>query len=249
MKKQIAVRHFSSATLMSRAAAEYVAETLSSAANSRGYATLVLAGGSTPGQLYGLLASEDYKNKIPWAKIYCFWGDERFVPAVHKYSNYKMAYEALLSRVPVAPENIYPVPVELGWRESASAYEDSLKNFFKQRQGSEDSSAVCFDLVLLGVGGDGHTASIFPGSPALGGQRWVEAVAAPVGIRPRNPITLTPALFNTARQVLFLAAEGKKEIVERIFGKAGGAAEGFPAAKISAQKKVSVFIADRDVQD
>ena len=246
MKTLIALRHFPNTTLLSRAAAEYVTEVVSSAVHHQGYATLVLSGGSTPRHLYELLALEEYKNKIPWARIYFFWGDERCVSSDHPDSNFKMAVEALISRVPVMPENIYRIPVELGWQESASVYEGVLKNFFLLRAGGKTTPAVFFDLVLLGLGEDGHTASIFSGSTALGGQRWVEAVAAPAGIRPRNRITMTLALLNKADHVLFLAGGEKKEIVEKIFERAGGEADQYPAAKIRAKKKVSVFIADRD---
>jgi 6-phosphogluconolactonase len=246
MNKLIAVRHFSSATLMSHAAAEQVADTLISAVSRQGYATLVLSGGATPRQLYGLLAAEKYTSIIPWAKTNFFWGDERFVPTDHPDSNYRMAYDALLSHAPVAPENIFRIPVELGWLESASAYEATVRKFFHQHPGSCAGGAACFDLVLLGVGQDGHTAALFSGSPALDDERWVAAVRAPDGTGPEKRITMTPAVLNKADQVLFLAAEGKKEIAARVFEDAGGDVSQYPAAKIRAQGQVSMFISDGD---
>ena len=249
MQKLITVRHFPNADILSHAAAEHVADILISAVSRQGYATLVLSGGATPRQLYGLLAAEKSINIIPWANIAFFWGDERFVPSGHQDSNYRMASKALLSRVPAAPENIYRIPVELGWRESASTYGAVVKNFFLQRSGRGAEQAVFFDLVLLGVGEDGHTASLFPGSPALDDTHWVAAVEAPAGIQPQKRITMTLTLLNKADQVLFLASGGKKEIAHRIFEKHDGTADEYPAAKIRAQKNVSVFIADLDVPD
>ena len=148
------------AELFEAAAAEFAAQA-SQAVRASGRFTVALSGGSTPKALYSLLAT---KSNIPWDKIYFFWGDERHVPPDHPESNYRMANEALLSKVPVRPENIFRIHAEE--KDAAAAalqYEQALKDFFHLSPGQFPR----FDLVLLGTGPDGHTASLFPGTAAL----------------------------------------------------------------------------------
>ncbi len=244
MSRRGAIRHFPDPLSMNRRAAGYVAEVLSSAVTQQGYASLVLSGGSTPLRLYELLTGQPYAATIPWARVCFFWGDERFVPADHQDSNYRLAWGALLSRVPAVGENIYPVPVGLGWHESARAYEAVLKKFFRERAGSSEGPQARFDLVLLGLGKDGHTASVFPCSPDCCGQGWVSAVQSPEGVQPRRRITMTTARLSKSERVLFLATGEKKDIVDRVFG-SGEAAGDYPAGNIRAQKQISVFLSDQ----
>ena len=134
---------------------------LREAVRANGRFTVALSGGSTPKTLYSLLAT---KPDIPWDKIYFFWGDERHVPPDHPESNYRMANEALLSKVPVRAENIFRIHAEE--KDAAAAalqYEQTLKDFFHLSPGEFPR----FDLILLGMGPDGHTASLFPGTAAL----------------------------------------------------------------------------------
>lgn len=245
MNSAIDVRHFPDAELMSRAAAAHVVQALAAAVRSRGLASLVLSGGATPRRLYRLLAGKGCRHAVAWDRIFFFWGDERCVPPDHPDSNYRMASEELLSRVPASDERICRIPVELGWRQAARAYEAVLKNFFNRPE-APACPPGCFDLVLLGVGGDGHTASVFPGAPPPGRGRWVVPAAAPAGIQPPRRVTLTPGALSAAERVLFLAAGDKQDIVRRIFEVGGAGAAGYPAATIRARSQVSVFIADRD---
>ena len=148
----------------------------------RGLFTVSLSGGSTPLGLYSLLAHEpSIRSQLAWDKIHFFWGDERHVPPDHRDSNYRMANEALLSKVPVPAGNIHRIRGEShDAREAAEEYEKALRQFFHLRNGEFPT----FDLVLLGMGTDGHTASLFPGTEALYEQRrlvfanWVKEFSA-----------------------------------------------------------------------
>src|SRR5215218_7621285 len=166
---------------------------------------VALAGGSTPKALYDLLAT-GYRDALHWSKVHVFFGDERAVPSDHKDSNYRMAREALLSRIPLG--SVHRMRGELDPREAAALYEKELTAFF----GGEPS----FDLILLGIGEDGHTASLFPRTPALDVRdRWV--VENPVEKLGTTRITLTVPAINEAQKVAFLVAgEGKAEALKEI---------------------------------
>ena len=186
------------AELFEAAAAEFAAQA-AQAVRANGRFTVALSGGSTPKTLYSLLAT---KPGIPWDKICFFWGDERYVPPDHPDSNYRMANEALLSKVPVRAENVFRVHAEQ--KDAAAAavqYEQALKDFFHLPTGQFPR----FDLILLGVGPDGHAASLFPGTSALNeNQRLVVANWVPKFNTHR--ITFTFPVLNAAACVLFLAS-------------------------------------------
>ena len=171
--------------------------------------SLVLSGGSTPQALYQQLASSPYANEVDWSRLHIFWGDERCVPPDHSQSNYRMACQALLEHVPLRPEHIHRMRGELPPEEAALAYAQVLDQFFGERQ-------LQFDLVLLGMGADGHTASLFPHSAALKETlRRVVANYAPSQASWR--ITLTISALNAARQVAFLVSGADKaETLQRV---------------------------------
>ena len=173
-----------------------------------------LSGGSTPRLLYQLLAAPPARNRVPWDRVHWFWGDERFVPYDHPESNFGMAQTAMLSIARVPPDNVHPVPtVGLSPAAAALEYERTLKQFYGAEQ--LDADAPLFDLTLLGIGTDGHTASLFPGSPALAErQRWaIEVLHA----RPEPRISLTFPVLNSSRNVAFLAVgSAKREILGRV---------------------------------
>jgi 6-phosphogluconolactonase len=200
---------YSSSEELSPAAAREFAAKAEEAIEERGRFTVVLAGGSTPETMYGILA-RDYMGRIDWSKVYVFFGDERSVPPHHEDSNLKMASEVLLDHVPVA--NVHRIRGELPPDEAAEAYEEELRKFFQTEDGPR------FNLILLGIGADGHTASLFPWTPALEVQdRWV--VANPVPRLDTTRITLTIPVINAARAVIFLVegqdkAEAVREILE-----------------------------------
>jgi 6-phosphogluconolactonase len=192
----LSVHIYSSSEELSRAAAREFAARAEEAIEERGRFAVVLAGGSTPETMYGILA-RDYIDQIDWSRVYVFFGDERSVPPHHEDSNLKMASEVLLDHVPVA--NVHRIRGELPPDEAAEAYEEELRTFFQ----TEDVPR--FDLILLGLGADGHTASLFPWTPALEVQDcWV--VANPVPRLDTTRITLTVPVINAARVVYFLVA-------------------------------------------
>ena len=185
--------------------------------------TVALSGGSTPKAMFSVLAAEPFLDTVPWSSIYFFWGDERCVPPDHPDSNYRMTSEALLSKVPVPPGNVFRIPAELPKPEQAAeAYTATLTKFFlsgpgANRTGTAPLSRVPrFDLVFLGMGPDGHTASLFPHSTALqAGEQIV--VANYVEKFKAHRITLTAATINNARNVTFLAAgEDKTETLRNV---------------------------------
>lgn len=190
---------------LAHAAAKIIAEDAQKAIAQRGRFVIALAGGSTPKTTYKYLA-RDHADKIDWTKVYAFMGDERFVSPTDPLSNYGMARETLLHDLPIPEDHIYPVPTDKASPiESASAYEKTLRGYFK----GEDLPR--FDLILLGMGDDGHTASLFPNAATIGiRDRWV--VESPAGTMPPpvDRITLTFPAINAARHVVFLVSGEKK---------------------------------------
>jgi 6-phosphogluconolactonase len=188
-------------------AADWLLET---AAAKQGTFVVALSGGSTPRRLYELLASPPRRAAFPWDRTHWFWGDERFVPHDDATSNYRMVREAMLSRVPVPAGNVHPIPTEgLDAEAAAASYERELKRFY-----AADTLAAerpLFDVVLLGLGTNGHTASLFPGMKVLQERRrWVGAMTDPqAGTR----ITLTYPALESAREVAFLVAGADKRPV------------------------------------
>jgi len=172
-----------------------------------------LSGGSTPRPLYEYLATPEIASRFPWNRAHWFWGDERFVPHDHPDSNFRMAREAFLSRVPVPNDNIHAVPTEgVSPEEAAAAYETTLKRFY-----GADTLArgrPLFDVTLLGIGEDGHTASLFPGQPALQEtRRWAVAV---IGAKAEARITLTYPALDSSRDVAFVVTgQEKRQVVAR----------------------------------
>jgi 6-phosphogluconolactonase len=208
---------------LSRRIADWMLEI---AATTDGVFSVNLSGGSTPRRLYQLLAGSPYYDKFPWSRTHWFWGDERFVPHDDTLSNYRMVREALLSHAPIPATNIHPVPTEgITPDEAASAYERELKSFY----GTErlDPARPLFDVTLLGLGPDGHTASLFPGTAVLAERhRWVAAV---VGAKAEARITLTyPALESSRRAAFLIAGAGKRAMLDRL--RRGDT--GLPAARL-----------------
>ena len=195
------------------------------AAASRDRFALCLSGGSTPRRLYQLLAESPYRDALPWDRVHWFWGDERFVPWDHPDSNYGMVRAALLGRVPVPPGNIHGIPTTGTPADAAAAYERVLKSYY----GSEslDPTRPLFDIQILGLGPDGHTASLIPGTSVLDERkRWVAEV---IGGRPEPRITLTYPVLESSRHTAFLVAGAdKRETLSRAM--AGDQA--LPAARI-----------------
>ena len=198
------------------ALARRVADWLLAMSTARGGVfTIALSGGGTPRRLYELLAGPPYRDVFPWHRTHLFWGDERFVPRNDESSNYRMVRDAMLSRAPIPATNIHPIPTEgLTPETAASDYERELKSFY----GAErlDPARPLFDVNLLGLGPDGHTASLFPGTAVLEErERWVAAVVGPKPAR----ITLTyPALESSRHAAFLVAGKEKRDILRRFQG-------------------------------
>jgi 5-dehydro-2-deoxygluconokinase len=206
-KRPVDVAIFSDDDTLMRAAAESLVALGRDAIAARGRFLLALAGGSTPRRLYELLSKPPFVDRIDWSRTHVFWGDERCVASDHPESNYRMTRDALLDRVPIPDENVHRMRGEDDPERAAEAYERLLHEFFGPNEGLPPRS---FDEVLLGMGADGHTASLFPGTPPLiEGRRWVMAqhVEQP---RPMWRITLTPVVLNAAADVSFLVAGAAK---------------------------------------
>jgi 6-phosphogluconolactonase len=201
------LRVFDGAADIARAAAEDLAAAALAAKQAR--FTLALAGGSTPRRLYELLAdpAAAYRARLPWRRIHFFWGDERHVPPDHPDSNYRMAREAMLDRVPVEPASIHRIASELpDARQAAAEYERELRGFFAL---PPRGAWPRFDYLLLGLGEEGHTASLFPGSPAL--RERERLVAAPwVEAQQTFRITVTPPVLDHAARVVLLVSGEQK---------------------------------------
>ncbi|HUU67628.1 MAG TPA: 6-phosphogluconolactonase [Methyloceanibacter sp.] len=208
------------------------------AAGHEGRTIVALSGGNTPKPLYELLAQEPIKSRLPWDRVHWILGDERFVPPSDPESNYGMARAAFLSHVPVPPENLHPVETEgVTLDEAAERYEKMLQGLY----GADmlDPSRPLLNLTLLGLGEDGHTASLLPGEPVLQVRdRWVAPV--PKG-RTEERITLTyPALDSSAAVAFLVSGEGKREVLDKILS----GDTNFPAAHIRPVGEV-IWFADR----
>jgi len=210
------------ALALAHAAAHLIVTESNKAVANKGYFSMALSGGSTPKLLFQLLAQAPYRNNIPWKKTIIAFGDERFVAPTSEDSNYKMAKDALLSLVPIPKKNILMVPtVKVSTTESAKQYEQMLRSHISKKHP--------FDLVLLGIGEEGHTASVFPNSPLINEPKaWVKNIW--VEEKQMDRISFTIPFINNARNVAFLVSGASKAaIVKLLFSKKGAA---LPAAKV-----------------
>ncbi len=194
------VRVYPDVGALSRAVASALVGQISAAGGD--HFTLALAGGSTPRTLYQLLA-RDYHNLTRWDRLLLFWGDERYVPHDDPRSNYRLVRETLLDEIEIPPDHVHPMPTDFSTPdEAARAYETTLRAHFT-------TALPRFDLVLLGMGADGHTASLFPRTRVVQERtRWVVAVRAPV--EPAERLTMTLPVLNAAASVFFLVTGAEK---------------------------------------
>ena len=224
---------------LSRVGAAEFEHVARNAVQARDRFTVSLSGGSTPRGLYSELAKD--AHRLPWNKIYFFWGDERHVPPDDKDSNYRMARETLLSQAPIPPDHVFRMPAEdTDAARVAEQYEQTLRQFFDLKPGELPR----FDLVLLGLGPDGHTASLFPGSPALEERsrlvaaNWVQKFG-------HYRLTLTAPAINNAAEVMFLVSGGEKTAALQSVLYSNAPAEQFPAKLIQPVKGRLLWLVDR----
>lgn len=193
---------FQTAEALAQATAELIVKISMQAIEKRGRFVMSLSGGTTPEYLFTLLAKPAFRDQIPWNKTYIFWGDERFLPSDSKLNNANSAKILLLDHIAIPLKNINPISVEIEPDKAAKQYENVIKKFFKK-----DSPR--FDLILLGLGENGHTASLFPGSDVVfENKKLVSEVY--VAEQQMYRITMTPALINQAYNIIFLV-EGKRK--------------------------------------
>jgi 6-phosphogluconolactonase len=222
------------------AAAEEVVSVTKTAVEENGRFTIALSGGSTPKSLYNLLAT-NARTSLPWDRMFFFWGDERHVRPTDPDSNYRMADEAMLSKVPVPPGNVFRFAAENPDAAAvADAYETTLRKFFKLEPGQTPR----FDLILLGLGPDGHTASLFPGTPALQEKsrlvvaNWVEKLKT-------SRLTLTLPVLNAARCVVFLVSGTDKAPALRAVLEGDAPGEQYPAKLVKPSSGDLIWMVDR----
>jgi 6-phosphogluconolactonase len=196
-----------------QAAAELFVCAAAEAIEASGRFAVALSGGSTPQGLYALLANDLCSTRIDWSFVHVFWGDERCVPPSNPASNYRMARVTLLARVPVPASNVHRIRGEDEPAAAAAAYERKLRELFGTPVGEPRTSAGArFDLIFLGVGADGHTASLFPGSAAVREtRRWV--MAEDIADVSMSRVTLTPVVINAAAAIVFLVSGREKSAI------------------------------------
>jgi len=222
-----------------RVAAAKIARCLREATASRGIASVTLSGGSTPRSVYELLGSEEYEGSIDWARIHLFWGDERCVPPYMPDSNFRMVNEALIKRINIPAKNVHRIPAERPPGEAAQAYEAEVARLFNLKSGEFPE----FDVLLLGLGEDGHIASLFPGSSALQETSrlfvdvYVERLMA-------YRITMTLPVINHGTSIIFLVSGKSKAAILREVFKEDVAI--YPAQLIKPVKGKVIWFVDRD---
>ncbi|MGH9253254.1 MAG: 6-phosphogluconolactonase [Vicinamibacterales bacterium] len=235
------MRVFTDVNELSMQAGQAAVRTINEYVRGAGRCSLVLSGGNTPRTLYSLLASE-FRDQIPWAHVHVFWGDERCVAPDDPDSNYRMAKETLLDHVPCPAGNVHPMPTHFPSADAAARdYERTLRNYFSNEWPH-------FDLILLGLGEEGHTASLFPGSPALGERaRWVVAVETPADPPLRLTLTL-PALTRAVNIYVLVAGSKKASALHHVLA---GAADPniYPAAGVRLTEGTLIWWVDREAAE
>jgi 6-phosphogluconolactonase len=190
---------------LSHTAAEMFVAQAQWAVSKDNYFSIAFSGGSTPQRMYELLAQKDIRDRVPWENTFVFWGDERCVPPDHPSSNQLMLRQLLLDHVNIPKQNIFPISGTLPPEKAAQEYEVTLRKFFTNKRPG-------FDLILLGLGENGHTASLFPGTLALDEtQRWVTDIY--VDELKMHRITLTARFINRAEKIVFLVSGASKALV------------------------------------
>jgi 6-phosphogluconolactonase len=203
MLKSSTLHTFATGQAFNQAAARLLTTLAQEAVALNGRFSIALSGGGTPTGVYQLLAQRPYCKQMPWQHTHLFWGDERLVSPDNPGSNYGQAAELLLKNVPIPPENVHRARGELDMETAVANYTDQLKAF------AADSQLPILDVVLLGMGNDGHTASLFPGSPVTQSE-WVVGVTAKYNGRPAQRLSLTPTIINQARHIIFLVTGSSK---------------------------------------
>ncbi len=230
----------SDAEELNRRTAEQFVKLATKSVAATGRFTVALSGGSTPRAFYSLLASQTFQPLVPWSKVYFFWGDERCVAPDHPESNYGMARVMMLEKVPVPKENVYRVPTEKGNAQRIAAeYERILRTFFGFNEGQQPR----FDLILLGMGEDGHTASLFPGTAAL--KETGTVTSNDIQKLGTHRVTLTIPAINQAAHVVFLVSGSSKSSVLKEVLEGQDQPTRLPSQSIQPVEGKLLFLVDR----
>jgi 6-phosphogluconolactonase len=239
---------YTAASELAFAAADRFARLANQYLKENGAFVVALSGGSTPRAMYAFLAGEPFLSTAPWRSIYFFWGDERCVGPDHPDSNYRMARETLLSKVPTPPENVYRIPGEIEPPDAAaSRYESDIAKTLTRLDKDYMSAGITpmprFDLILLGMGADGHTASLFPGTDALGagGRIVVDNYVPKLGA---HRITFTADAINNAHNIAFVLAGADKAEALRHVIEGERRPEQYPSQMIKARAGNLVWMVD-----
>lgn len=228
---------FDDVEMVCKAAADYITELSKKTIQKKGRFTIAFSGGNTPRKLYELMSLPPYSNSLEWKNIFIFWGDERCVPYSDENNNSHMAFTSLLNKVPIPAENIFTIPVNFPPAKAAASYEQTLQTFFKE-------ILPVFDLILLGLGDNGHTASLFPYTPIL---KEKKHIVKEVFIKELDAfrISFTSGLINNASQVIFLVTgKAKASIINIIFsGKKDP--EKYPVQLIKQKKESASWYLDK----
>ncbi|MBA4392954.1 MAG: 6-phosphogluconolactonase [Desulfobacca sp.] len=242
-------RFFPDLESLSREAAHFLFQACLKGVAEKGLFTLALSGGNTPRRLYELFSRAPLIDQMPWDQIHFFWGDERCIAPDHPESNYGLAFQTFLSKIPIPGKNIHRIRTEIGPGPVAAVeYEEEIRYFFQvNTQPGEKPAGLKpppFDLILLGIGTDGHTASLFPGDPALEDRGHLTALVPLSPLPPFLPrITMTLSLINQAEAVVFLVSgKEKTEVIRTIHNDPEKARSLYPAARVNPKGKCYWFI-------
>ncbi len=242
------IKEYNEISKLSESAACHIHELIKTTLERQGFFAMALSGGASPLDIYTRLAEKKFSADIPWEKVFFFWGDERYIPFIHRDSNYGMAYKALLSKIPVPAENVFRVPVEVTpIDEAAELYERIMRKFFTSMHSiNMETMLPEFDLVLLGVGTDGHTASLFPGHRAVNeDEKWVTSLKAHARVTIRERITITLPVINSAKNIMFLiSGQGKGPVIRSIFENKDSTQ--YPASMVQS-KGQSIWYIDKNI--
>lgn len=203
-------RIFADAASLNQAAAQLLTTLAQEAVAKHGRFSIALSGGGTPTRVYQRWAQPPFRDAMPWRHTHLFWGDERLVPPTHESSNYRQIADLLLPHVPIPPGNVHRAKGELTMTAAVADYTQHLQDF------AGGTAVPILDVVLLGMGSDGHTASLFPGSP-VDPPEWVVGVTADYDGRPAQRLSLTPTVINQARHIIFLVTgENKAATLQKV---------------------------------
>lgn len=237
MSTKGSIKVFESDSALATGVADFIISDAQAAIGERGRYSLVLSGGNTPESLFRLLAKPPYADALDWSKVHIFWGDERAVPLDDKRNNAHVAIGLWLDHISIPAANVHRIPSDMPAQQAAREYEDTIRRYFA-------GGVIAFDLVLLGLGPDGHTASLFPHSPLLA-EKDAIVTAGYIPAQDMDRITMTVSLINDAHKVVFLVAgKAKATILQHVIQDAP-AQHAYPAKMINPHSGGLYWFIDR----